>query len=102
MKRKKGQCQLCEREEVELTLHHLTPREEGGSHLPKVELCIPCHKQIHALYTNRELAIRLMTLERLKDDEEIKKYIKWIRKQSSKTLFKTRKSNDRKLKSSRR
>ncbi len=35
-------------------------------------LCIPCHKQIHALYPNEELAIRLMTLERLKDDEELK------------------------------
>ncbi len=64
-------------------------------------LCIPCHKQIHALYTNKELALRLMTLERLKDDEEIKKYIKWIRKQSSKTLIRTKKSNERKLKSRR-
>jgi hypothetical protein len=48
---------------------------EGGSHLSTVDLCIPCHKQIHALYTNKELAIRLMTLERLKDDEELKKFI---------------------------
>ena len=101
MKKKVGQCRLCDRNQVELTLHHLTPREEGGNHLPTVELCIPCHKQIHALYTNKELAIRLMTLERLKEDEEIKKYLKWIRKQYPKTLIKTRKSNERKLKSRR-
>ncbi|GAE37079.1 HNH endonuclease [Halalkalibacter akibai] len=101
MRKKIGQCQLCERDEVELTLHHLTPKEEGGNHLPTVEICIPCHKQIHALYTNKELAIRLMSLERLKDDEELKKFIKWIKKQPPKTLIQTRKSNDRKAKSRR-
>ncbi|WP_144451594.1 HNH endonuclease [Halalkalibacter nanhaiisediminis] len=95
MKHKIGQCELCARVEVELTRHHLTPREEGGAHLPTAELCIPCHKQIHALYTNAELAERLMTIERLREDEQMKKFIQWIRKQPAMTLIKMRKSKER-------
>ncbi|WP_409304537.1 HNH endonuclease [Peribacillus sp. SCS-155] len=88
----KGVCELCERENIELTVHHLTPREEGGSHLPTAMLCKACHKQIHAMYSNRELAIRLHTITLLKDDEELKKYLNWIRKQPNTKAVKTRKS----------
>lgn len=48
----KGTCELCDRDEIELIIHHLTPRELGGSHLPIAYLCKSCHKQIHALYSN--------------------------------------------------
>lgn len=65
-------CELCEREDIELTVHHLTPREEGGSHMPTAMLCKACHKQIHALYSNRVLGIRLNTILLLQDDEELK------------------------------
>ena len=69
----KGTCELCERGEIQLTIHHLTPRELGGSLLPIAYLFKSCHKQIHALYSNRELAIRLYTVLLLKDDEALKK-----------------------------
>ncbi|UCZ54037.1 HNH endonuclease [Bacillus shivajii] len=94
MKREeKGQCQLCERDNVILTEHHLIPKEEGGTFMPTARLCIPCHKQTHHLYTNKELAIRLYTIERLKDDESIKRFLKWIKKQPSQTLIKVKKSH---------
>ena len=89
-----GRCELCEREEVELTEHHLIPREVGGAKLQKVMLCIPCHKQVHALYTNKELASRLNTIPDLQNDEKIKKYIKWIRKQASSTMVNTKRSKN--------
>ncbi|MEF2096574.1 HNH endonuclease [Bacillus sp. CFBP9009] len=88
----KGTCELCDRGEIELTIHHLTPRELGGSHLPIAYLCKSCHKQIHALYSNRELAIRLYTVPLLKDDEALKKYLKWIKKQPVTRAVKIRKS----------
>ncbi|UII56940.1 HNH endonuclease [Cytobacillus spongiae] len=93
-----GTCELCKREEVEITVHHLTPKELGGTFLPTANLCLPCHKQIHALYTNDELAIRLHTLDLLRADHKIHKYIKWIRKQPSTKLTKVTKSNDLKKK----
>lgn len=76
-----GLCELCGRQEVVLTEHHLTPKEEGGAFLPTTFLCIPCHKQVHALYTNQELAARLNTPDALRQDEKLVPYIKWIRKQ---------------------
>lgn len=93
-----GTCELCRRTEVAITIHHLIPKEMGGTFLKTADLCIPCHKQIHALYTNEELAARLNTLEELRRDPKIHGYIKWIRKQPSSKLIKTKKSNDRKRK----
>ncbi|WP_458122858.1 HNH endonuclease [Paenibacillus sp. Z3-2] len=43
------QCELCGRKPVNTTIHHLTPKEMGGTFLPTASLCIPCHKQIHSL-----------------------------------------------------
>jgi 5-methylcytosine-specific restriction enzyme A len=98
-KQRVGTCELCERVNVKLTIHHLIPREEGGAHLEKAQLCIPCHKQIHALYTNTEIAIRLTTIDRLKDDEQLRKFIRWIKKQPSPTLIRIKKSKERRWKS---
>jgi len=94
----KGICELCHRENLELTIHHLTPKEEGGTRLPTANLCKGCHKHIHALYTNQELAFRLSTISLLQDDEQIKKYIKWIQKQPSSRFITSKKSNDKKRK----
>jgi len=93
-----GVCELCGRNNVETTVHHLLPREMGGSFGPTANLCIPCHKQIHALYTNQEIAIRLSTIDELRRDEQLMRFVKWIRKQPSTKLMKIRKSNERKRK----
>lgn len=93
-----GTCELCGREEVILTVHHLTPKEMGGTFEPTADLCIPCHKQIHALYTNAELAIRLNTIEALQHDKQIASFLKWVRKQPPSRLPRMKKSNERKKK----
>lgn len=97
-KKQVGTCALCLREDVETTVHHLIPREMGGALLETANLCIPCHKQIHALYTNEELALRLHTIPLLADDPQIKKYLVWIKKQPSSKLLKVKKSKERKNK----
>lgn len=91
-------CELCGREQVETTVHHLLPKEMGGTFGPNANLCIPCHKQIHALYRNEEIAARLTTIDRLKNDEQLARFIKWIRKQPSTKIMKIKKSNERKRK----
>ena len=93
-------CELCGRDRVETTIHHLIPKEKGGTFGPTAKLCIPCHKQIHALYTNDEIAVRLTTIKELQQDEQLARFIKWIRKQPSTKVMKIRKSNA--LKSKRR
>ncbi|MCD8501312.1 MAG: HNH endonuclease [Bacillaceae bacterium] len=91
-------CELCDRSDVETTIHHLIPKEMGGTFEATANLCIPCHKQIHALYTNDELAARLSTLQDLRKDPQLAKFIKWIQKQPSTKLMKIKKSNERKRK----
>lgn len=85
-------CELCKRKGVNLTEHHLTPREAGGKSLPTALLCTTCHKQIHALFTNKELALNLNTLQKLHDDEKIQRYLKWVEKQPVSAEFTIKKS----------
>lgn len=91
-------CELCGRKGVEITIHHLIPKKEGGKDMATANLCIPCHRQIHALYSNRELALRLNTIEKLQEDEKISKYLRWIKKQHSLNGIKIRKSRERRMK----
>jgi len=91
-----GKCALCGRADVEVTIHHLTPKEMGGTFMPTANLCIPCHKQIHALFTNEELAASLNTIELLRMHPDIHKFLKWIKKQPSTRLPKISKSKGRK------
>jgi 5-methylcytosine-specific restriction enzyme A len=83
---------------VETTVHHLLPKEMGGTFGSTANLCIPCHKQIHALYTNEEIAARLTSLSELRGDEKLVRFINWIRKQPSTKIMKIKKSNERKAK----
>ncbi|OMF46313.1 restriction endonuclease [Paenibacillus amylolyticus] len=89
-----NRCELCGREPVNTTVHHLTPKEMGGTFLPTANLCIPCHKQIHSLYTNRDIVtLGLTDLQSLRQDERMIPFIRWIRKQPATTIPRVRKSN---------
>lgn len=75
-------CELCKREGIiKITEHHLVPKEVGGGKLPVALLCQDCHKQIHALYTNKELAMRLNTIAALEKDERVARYLRYIKNQ---------------------
>lgn len=88
-----GQCALCGREGVELTEHHLTPKEMGGTFMETALLCRACHRQIHALYTNEDLVrMGLTTIEALLTDPSVAAYLNYIRKQPPGVLPKVRKS----------
>ena len=80
-------CQLCERAVVNLTLHHLVPRSRGKKRgrkvheLPTAWLCPACHRQLHVLFSNRELEAQGATIEQLRRDSRVQKFLHWIRKQ---------------------
>ncbi|MEC1587824.1 HNH endonuclease, partial [Bacillus spizizenii] len=50
------------------------------------------------LYTNQELAVRLNGIDELRSDPQLARFVKWIRKQPSEKLIKTKKSHERKKK----
>lgn len=80
-------CELCEREVPRTTEHHLRPksvarrRGQKIAELPTAELCPPCHRQLHVLFPNQELATRLDSLERLRANEQVARFLRWLRKQ---------------------
>jgi len=79
------ECALCRRrvpgERLEDTRavqeHHLRPERRAES--PTVTLCRPCHKQVHALFTNEELREDYDTVERLRGADRLQDYLSWIR-----------------------
>ncbi|HSV14081.1 MAG TPA: HNH endonuclease signature motif containing protein [Tepidisphaeraceae bacterium] len=84
-------CELCQRDVPRsmITLHHLTPRERGGTADDRSPLCKPCHKQLHAMFGNRQLERDYSTIEALRKAEALQPFLKWIRKQKSGRNFRT-------------
>src|ERR1700742_3324352 len=83
-----GKCAICGREE-RLTRHHLIPRTRHHNKRNKREfdrstvkrtvgICRPCHSQIHALLTEKELERDYPTIEKLLTHAEVRKFAEWI------------------------
>lgn len=87
-------CELCGRPEPELTDHHLIPRSQHAR-LKRIRddfdverarqntatLCSACHRTIHSVLTDRELAERYATLDALRRHPEIDRFVRWARRQ---------------------
>lgn len=83
-----GVCVICQREET-LTRHHLIPRTRHANKRNKREfdravvkvtvgMCRPCHSQLHALLTEKELEREWNTLEKLRTHPDLMKFAAWI------------------------
>lgn len=89
-------CELCGRRVSVVTRHHLYPRSQGkrrkmkATELPTAWLCSACHRQLHILFTNKELAAKFSTIEQLRADEQVQKFVEWISKQDPNKRVKVR------------
>lgn len=81
-------CAICGRDET-LTRHHLIPRTRHHNKRNKREfdraevkrtvgICRPCHSQIHAVLTEKELERAYHTVAALLAHPEIAKFAAWI------------------------
>ncbi|SMX30010.1 HNH endonuclease [Pelagimonas phthalicica] len=76
-------CPLCGRpipSGAKQSLHHLIPRLKGGKNGPVVLLHQICHSEIHATFTEAELARDYNTIEALQAHPRMEKFIAWVRK----------------------
>lgn len=91
-------CPLCERSipKSQRDEHHLIPKSHGGRHTAVLHRI--CHRQIHAIFTETELARQYSTIELLKQQEEMAGFIAWVRLKPDDFFERTRKS--RRLKTS--
>lgn len=78
-------CQLCDRDCPALTVHHLIPRQHTKRKKqppgPTIDICAACHKQIHTLFDNRQLARELNTLAALKAQPQLMRFVAWVQRQ---------------------
>jgi hypothetical protein len=47
----------------------------------KAMFCHPCHKAVHAFFSNKTLAHEFNTVKKLREDELVQNHIEWVRKQ---------------------
>ena len=88
-------CALCDRP-IPAALrdaHHLTPKSRGG--VETVFLHRACHKQVHALFTETELARQYASTQALQAHPEIAKFIQWVQDKPSDFNPPTRRSRSK-------
>lgn len=74
-------CPLCGRPipaGVPSSLHHLVPRLRGGKGGETVLLHHLCHKEIHATFTEAELARSYSTIAALRAHARIARFVAWV------------------------
>jgi len=86
-------CELCDRATGDLTRHHLIPRtrhankrnkkafDRADVHHRIAMLCRACHKQVHAVLTEKQLEREFNTLDLLRSHPDIARFVAWARKQ---------------------
>jgi len=73
--------------------HHIIPRCKGGTET--VPTCQTCEDYIHKTWSHNELRDIYNNVETILSDERFKKFLKWRRKQTPETLFKSDRGNFR-------
>jgi hypothetical protein len=82
-------CELCDRDWVPLTYHHLIPRAvhekaiKRGWHAEAelnavAWLCRACHSFVHRVASHEELAQEYYSVDRLLEREDVQKWIGWV------------------------
>jgi 5-methylcytosine-specific restriction endonuclease McrA len=75
-----GPCPLCGRPLVDgpsVDRHHLVPKAEGGRQA--VVMHRICHRKIHSVLDERDLATAYHEPEALKAHPEIARFVRWVR-----------------------
>ncbi len=83
-------CSLCGRPLGKRTeKHHLVPKSQGG--IDTIPLHAICHRKIHALFNEKELARSYFSIEALLADESVRKFVKWVQTKPADFYSRTRK-----------
>lgn len=85
-------CPLCERKipPSQRDAHHLVPKSKGGRNTEYLHRI--CHRQIHALLTETELARRFNSVDSLLAHPEIARFVAWVKTKPEDFMERTRKS----------
>ncbi len=76
-----GSCPICDRDMLKgssIDRHHFYPKCKGGRETEWVHKI--CHRKIHSVFTESELAKEYNNAEIVRSHPEIIKFIKWVSK----------------------
>ena len=82
-------CELCGRDWIPLTYHHLIPRQVHEKAVKRgwcqewevnkiAWLCRACHSFVHRVASNDELAREWNSVERLREREDVERFAGWV------------------------
>lgn len=88
---KTNACEICERDWVPMTYHHLIPRQVHAKVLKRgwheeqqlnsvAWLCRACHSFVHRMASNEELAREWYTVDRICEREDVQKWAQWVQR----------------------
>lgn len=85
-------CPLCDRAipPAQRDAHHLVPKSKGGRQTEFLHRV--CHRQIHALLTETELARQYATVEALLAHREVQAFVAWVKTKPEDFFARARKS----------
>ena len=85
-------CPICDRiiPDSQKDAHHLVPKSKGGKATEYLHRI--CHRQIHALFTETELATQLNTALALQEHPDMQRFIQWVKTKPEHFFEKSRKS----------
>ncbi len=78
-----GPCPVCGRPMLKgdsVDRHHWRPKSRGGKESEYLHRS--CHRKLHSLFSDKELAAGFATVEQLRQHPEMQKFIRWVRRQS--------------------
>jgi hypothetical protein len=74
-------CPLCARPLADpISRHNLIPLSQGGSGEGSLPMHKVCHNKVHSLFNEKELARTYNTLEKILAQEEVQKFVAWVKK----------------------
>lgn len=73
-------CPLCDRELGGIIVkHHLIPPSKGGKDTPTVQLHKICQEKVDKVFTLMEQKRYYHSIERILENEEVIKFVKWLK-----------------------
>jgi 5-methylcytosine-specific restriction endonuclease McrA len=88
-------CPLCGRPipPSQRDAHHLVPRSRGGTQTQLLHRI--CHRQVHALFGETELAREYATADALLAHPDVARFVDWVRTKPPEFMERARKSSRR-------
>jgi hypothetical protein len=91
-----GPCPVCGREMIagpSVDRHHWQPKSRGGREAEPLHLI--CHRKLHSLFTEKELATTYATPEAVRQHPQMQTFIQWVRRRPSEFIDRHKKPGPR-------